>query len=116
MYCVVLSLSLSLSLSHTHTHTHTQHTHAHTHTHSLSLSKYQAVVAFSRNKYQVALEHFVKAIQEHPACGAEVRVAIASCCFKLEQYDRARAAIETAISLDVSFYCKEFINIKNLQI
>ena len=60
------------------------------------------VVAYARQKYGPALEHFSKAIQAHPGCSATVRVAVASCCFKLEQYEKARSAIDKAISLDPS--------------
>lgn len=60
------------------------------------------VVAYARQKFGPALEHFSKAIQAHPGCSATVRVAVASCCFKLEQYEKARSAIDKAISLDPS--------------
>ena len=58
-------------------------------------------MAFAQQKYSVALDHLLKALQATPSCGASIRVAIATCCFKLEQYDRALAAVERALSLDV---------------
>lgn len=54
-----------------------------------------------RKKYSSALEYFSKALHQNPQCGANVRVAIASCTFKLEQYDRTRAALDRALALDV---------------
>lgn len=54
-------------------------------------------------RYEAALGHFAKALQTNPvASGASVRMAVALCFYKLEQYDRARAAIEKCIQLDVS--------------
>ena len=65
--------------------------------------KLQGLVAYSSQKYQSALDHFIKALQANPVtAGASVRLAIAVCCFKLEQFDRARVAVEKCIALDVS--------------
>lgn len=62
----------------------------------------KGVVNYANGKYTIARDHFSKAIQSHPACSATVRVALASCCFKLEEYDRAKHVLESAIKLDVS--------------
>ena len=60
------------------------------------------IIAYTREKYSVAMEHLSKALQTHPKCSAaaSVRVAIASCCFKLKQFDRARSIIEKALAID----------------
>ena len=60
------------------------------------------IIAYTREKYSVAMEHLSKALQTHPKCAAasSVRVAIASCCFKLKQFDRARSIIEKALAID----------------
>ncbi len=48
-------------------------------------------VAYGKKKYTTALDFFVKAMNLNPVgCGTNVRIAIAVCCFKLEQYERAR--------------------------
>jgi tetratricopeptide (TPR) repeat protein len=60
------------------------------------------IVAYSREKYSFALEHFSKALQKHPKSPASIRVAIASCCFKLKHFDRARAILEKALASDPS--------------
>jgi tetratricopeptide (TPR) repeat protein len=64
----------------------------------------QGIVAYSREKYSLALEQFSKALQKHPKSPASIRVAIASCCFKLKHFDRARAILEKALASDVSFF------------
>lgn len=48
------------------------------------------------------MEHFSKALQRHPKSLSSIRVVIASCCFKLNQFDRARAILEKALACDVS--------------
>ena len=60
------------------------------------------IVAYTREKFTTAMDHFSKALQTHPKCAAaaSVRVAIASCCFKLKQFDRARAILEKALVVD----------------
>jgi tetratricopeptide (TPR) repeat protein len=60
------------------------------------------IVAYTREKFSSAMDHFSKALQTHPKCSAaaSVRVAIASCCFKLKQFDRARAILEKALVAD----------------
>ena len=64
---------------------------------------FKGLVAYASLRYDVALGHFSKAVQTNPvASGASVRLAVALCCYKLELYDRARAAIEKCIQLDVS--------------
>lgn len=65
------------------------------------------MVSYVAQKYELALSHFVKAVQTNQeASGASVRIALALCCFKLEQYDRARMALEKSLSIDVSkFLC-----------
>jgi tetratricopeptide (TPR) repeat protein len=58
-------------------------------------------VAYARKKYSTALDYFVKAMQCNPIkCGNNVRVALATCCFKLEQYDRCRLAVDRVLSID----------------
>jgi tetratricopeptide (TPR) repeat protein len=64
----------------------------------------QGIVAYSKDKYALAVEHFSKALQKHPKSLSSIRVVIASCCFKLKQFDRARAILEKALANDVS-YC-----------
>ncbi|KAJ1439799.1 hypothetical protein B484DRAFT_427567, partial [Ochromonadaceae sp. CCMP2298] len=59
------------------------------------------IVAFANQRYEQALAHLVKAVQANPlASGASVRLAIACCCFKLEQYDRAKLALEKCARID----------------
>jgi len=59
------------------------------------------IVSYAANKHDAALSYFVKAVQANPlAAGASVRTAIALCCFRLEQYDRARQALEKSIAVD----------------
>jgi len=59
------------------------------------------MVSYATQRYEVALGHFTKAVQTNPsASGASVRRAIACCCFKLEQYDRAKAALLKCVALD----------------
>lgn len=59
-------------------------------------------MAYCKEKYGVAMEHFSKALQRHPKSLSSIRVVIASCCFKLNQFDRARAILEKALAFDVS--------------
>lgn len=60
-------------------------------------------MSYAANKYDVSLSYFVKAVQANSnAAGASVRTAIALCCFRLEQYDRARQALEKSLAVDVS--------------
>lgn len=49
------------------------------------------------------MDHFSKALQRHPKSISSIRVVIASCCFKLKQFDRSRAILEKALACDVSF-------------
>lgn len=63
------------------------------------------MTAFSVNNFQQALDYFLRAVTTHPGCDATVRSAIACCCFKLQQYDRARLALDRANNIDVSFEC-----------
>jgi tetratricopeptide (TPR) repeat protein len=58
------------------------------------------ITSFFRQKYAQALENFTKAITCHPGCNSTLRIAFAVCAFKLEQYERARAASEKAILMD----------------
>jgi tetratricopeptide (TPR) repeat protein len=60
------------------------------------------MVAFSQNNYQSALDYFSRAVTTHPYCDPSIRTAIACCCFKLQQYDRARLALHRANTLDPS--------------
>ena len=61
-------------------------------------------MAYSKEKYAVAMEHFSKALQKHPRSLSSIRVVIASCCFKLKQFDRSRAILEKALASDVSHH------------
>jgi TolA-binding protein len=73
-------------------------------------------VAYAREKYSIAIEHFAKALQSHPKCdtSASVRVAIAGCCFRLKQYDRAKVILEKALAIEVcSLFCCRIISIAN---
>lgn len=58
------------------------------------------IIFYSKGNYQTAFEQFSKAMQSHPACSSTIRVAIASCLYKLEQYDRANHALTYAIAED----------------
>lgn len=59
-------------------------------------------MSFAALKYDLALGYFVKAVQTNPvASGATVRAAVALCCFKLEQFERARMALEKSLAVDV---------------
>jgi len=58
------------------------------------------VIAYAKKKYPAALEYFHKAIVENPGCGASVRVAVASCLFKMGKYESSRSAVEYALELD----------------
>jgi len=58
------------------------------------------ICLYAEGKWQLALEHFSKAIQANPGCPASVRVAVASCCFKLGQYGKARLAANVAVEID----------------
>ncbi len=58
-------------------------------------------MAYSNKKFQAALDHFSKAIISNPACGARVRLAVACCCYKLEQFDRAGMASDMAFAMEV---------------
>jgi tetratricopeptide (TPR) repeat protein len=71
-------------------------------------------VAFGRQKYSTALENFCKAVQCHPSCGAGIRVAIANCCFRLGQYERAKFALDKALSLDVRLYYASLLYVVHL--
>lgn len=63
----------------------------------------QGLVSFALQRYDQAMGHFVSAVQTSPnTSGATVRMAVALCCFKLEQFDRARIALEKCLSVDVS--------------
>jgi tetratricopeptide (TPR) repeat protein len=61
------------------------------------------MVSFSQSNFQSALDNFSRAISTFPDCHASVRTAISCCCFKLQQYDRARLALHRANSIDVCF-------------
>ncbi len=61
-------------------------------------------MSYASQRYEQAEKYFVSAIQTNPtASGATVRLALAMSCYKLEQYDRARVAVEKAISLEVGW-------------
>lgn len=59
------------------------------------------IVNYTRQKYELAVDFFAKAITHNVNCDSSVRVAFASCCFKLGQYDRAKASLKKTLSLDV---------------
>jgi len=58
------------------------------------------ILYYQKGKYSAALEALIKAVKAKPESGAGIRVAIAVCCFKLEQYPRAGAALESALGFD----------------
>jgi Flp pilus assembly protein TadD len=60
------------------------------------------MTAYSQGNYQLALDHLTKAVMNNPKCSPTVRIAIACCCFKLQQFDRARYAVHRATAMDVS--------------
>ena len=58
-------------------------------------------VAYAKRRYSAAIDYFVRAVHSNPLkCDNNVRVAIATCCFKLEQYDRAKLAVDRVLSID----------------
>lgn len=67
------------------------------------------MVNFAQDKVQTALDYFIQALQSFPSCGASVRMAIATCCFKLKQYDRGKAALDRAFEMDVRSFCESFL-------
>ena len=62
----------------------------------------QAAVSLALRQTKVALEYFAKAIELNPACSATVRIALAVCCFDLQQFERSRLAVKRALSLEPS--------------
>lgn len=86
------------------------------------------MIAYNDGRYKTALEYFNKGIISNPiaalayneteytiaatvkapiiAGGGSVnlRIAYATCCYHLGQYDRAKIALERAIEMDVSIY------------
>lgn len=60
------------------------------------------IAHYTEAKYELALEHFLKGIQSFPSTNATLRVAIAACCYRLGYYERANAAIDSALNLDPS--------------
>ena len=58
------------------------------------------IISYSKNKWQPALESFARAIQENPACGPSLRIAVASCLFSLGEYDKAAYAVKAAFEMD----------------
>lgn len=62
------------------------------------------MVAFANAKYSTALENFSKAVEYYPNCHASIRTAIACCCYKLQDYDRAKLAVHRGVNLDVRYF------------
>jgi tetratricopeptide (TPR) repeat protein len=61
------------------------------------------ICSYAQNKYQVALKYFADALTKNSGgCHASVRVAIASCFFKLGEYTKAREAVNNAIKMDMA--------------
>jgi hypothetical protein len=60
------------------------------------------MVAYANAKYSTALENFSKAVEYYPNCHASIRTAIACCCYKLQDYGRAKLAVLRGVNLDVS--------------
>jgi len=60
------------------------------------------MVAYANSKFSNALEHFSKAVEYYPDCHASVRTAIACCCYKLQEYERAKLTVQRGIKLDPS--------------
>jgi len=58
---------------------------------------------FNNQKYDTAMEYFIKAVHvNHVASGHGVRFAVACSLYKLQQYDRAKLALEKCLNVDVS--------------
>lgn len=65
--------------------------------------KPQGMLSFHSGNYAQALDFLVKAVQTNAvASGITLRMAIAVCCFKLEQFERAKFALDKCFSIDVS--------------
>ena len=60
------------------------------------------ITAYAAGKYQLALKSFGDGLAKNPDCHAGVRVAIASCLFKLGEYKKSREAVMNALKLDAS--------------
>ena len=60
----------------------------------------QGAVSFGMRQPKAALECFTKAIELNPACSASVRIALAVCCFELQQFERSRLAVKRALCLE----------------
>ena len=52
-----------------------------------------------KSNYAVAGEYFSKAVQQCPSCDVSVRVALASCCFYQEQYDKCQYALDRILAI-----------------
>lgn len=57
---------------------------------------------FHKGNYSKSLDNLLKAVSAKPDSGAGMRVAIATCCFRLEKYSRAGAALESAVGIEPS--------------
>ena len=51
-------------------------------------------------KCQELLDRYRRALKEHPACPAEVRLGIAACNFRLGSFKRAMAGYQRVLQLD----------------
>jgi tetratricopeptide (TPR) repeat protein len=63
---------------------------------------FQGALAFKKQKYSSAVDYLTKALHYNSECGANVRVAIATCTFKMQQYNRTRLALDRALAMEVS--------------
>ncbi|KAL8159069.1 hypothetical protein V2J09_000606 [Rumex salicifolius] len=54
----------------------------------------QACVHFHRGRYSESLEQYKRALRVHPNCPAAVRLGIALCRYRLNQFEKARQAFE----------------------
>lgn len=57
-------------------------------------------IEYFNKHFNDALKFFTSAIELYPDSPCGVRVAFAVCCFELQQFDRARAAIDRALYID----------------
>lgn len=60
----------------------------------------QACVQFHRGRYSESLELYKRALRVHPKCPAAVRLGIALCRYRLNQFEKARQAFERVLQLD----------------
>lgn len=62
---------------------------------------FQGIVDFANQKISSALDCFTKSLTINPSCDASIRTAIAICCYKAGQYDRAKLALKRSCDIEV---------------